>query len=51
MLMHIMTLPQRFGLRLEDKVANSPNELEEGGIIFGKGFGVITDMQVGPEDR
>jgi hypothetical protein len=42
---------QRFGLRLEDKVANSPNELEEGGIIFGKGFGVITDMQVGPEDR
>jgi glucose/arabinose dehydrogenase len=36
---------------LQDKVANSPNELEEGGIIFGKGFGVITDMQVGPEDR
>jgi aldose sugar dehydrogenase len=36
---------------LQDKVANSPNELEEGGVIFGKGFGVITDMQVGPEDR
>jgi hypothetical protein len=31
-------------------VANSPDELEEGGVIFGKGFGVITDMQVGPED-
>jgi aldose sugar dehydrogenase len=36
---------------LQDKVANSPNEFEEGGVIFGKGFGVITDMQVGPEDR
>jgi glucose/arabinose dehydrogenase len=35
---------------LQDKVANSPDELEEGGVIFGKGFGVITDMQVGPED-
>ena len=35
---------------LQDKVANSPDELEEGGAIFGKGFGVITDMQVGPVD-
>jgi aldose sugar dehydrogenase len=35
---------------LQDKVANSPDELEEGGAIFGKGFGVITDMQVGPKD-
>jgi aldose sugar dehydrogenase len=35
---------------LQDNVADSPNELDEGGIIFGKGFGVITDMQVGPED-
>jgi aldose sugar dehydrogenase len=35
---------------LQDNVADSPAELEEGGIIFGKDFGVITDMQVGPED-
>ena len=35
---------------LQDNTADSPDELEEGGIIFGKGFGVITDMQVGPGD-
>jgi glucose/arabinose dehydrogenase/plastocyanin len=34
---------------LSDKVANSPNELKNGRIIFGKGFGGITDMQVGPD--
>jgi glucose/arabinose dehydrogenase len=32
---------------LEDKVANIPQEIQ--GIIFGKGFGVITDIQVGPD--
>jgi Glucose / Sorbosone dehydrogenase len=32
---------------LRDKVANSPQELE--GIIFGQNFGLITDMQVGPD--
>jgi aldose sugar dehydrogenase len=31
-------------------VADTPDELEEGGVIFGRGFGVITDMQVGPDD-
>jgi glucose/arabinose dehydrogenase len=36
--------------RLEDKVANTTQELQEGGIIFGEGFGTITDIQVGPED-
>jgi aldose sugar dehydrogenase len=35
---------------LQDKVADSPDELEEGGVIFGNGFGVITDIQVGPQD-
>jgi glucose/arabinose dehydrogenase len=32
---------------LEDKVADTPQEIE--GIIFGKGFGVITDIQVGSD--
>ena len=35
---------------LQDNTADSPDELEEGGVIFGKGFGVITDIQVGPGD-
>jgi glucose/arabinose dehydrogenase/plastocyanin len=34
---------------LSDKAANSPNELKNGRIIFGKRFGGITDMQVGPD--
>jgi len=48
--------PQRTGLLfdadgpLADKVANTPDEIEQGGIIFGKGFGVITDIQVNPYD-
>jgi aldose sugar dehydrogenase len=33
---------------LSDKVANTPDELQ--GNIFGSGFGVITDIQVGPDD-
>jgi glucose/arabinose dehydrogenase len=41
----------RTGLRLDgllvDKVAEKVEEL--GNIIFGKGFGVITDLQVGPD--
>src|SRR5919205_1087875 len=44
----------RTGLALEgplaDKVANTPQELQEGGAVLGQGFGVITDMQVGPDD-
>lgn len=32
---------------LEDKVADTPQEIQD--IIFGKGFGVITDIQVGPD--
>jgi len=35
---------------LADKVANTPDEMQQGGIIFGSGFGVITDLQVGPDD-
>ena len=41
---------------LADKVANSDSELEEAagssgddGIIFGKGFGGITDLEVGAD--
>jgi glucose/arabinose dehydrogenase len=32
---------------LEDKVADTTPEIQS--IIFGKGFGVITDIQVGPD--
>jgi glucose/arabinose dehydrogenase len=32
---------------LADKVADTPQEIQS--IIFGKGFGVITDIQVGPD--
>jgi aldose sugar dehydrogenase len=39
---------------LADKVADSDSELgagggDGGGIIFGKGFGGITDLEVGPD--
>jgi glucose/arabinose dehydrogenase len=34
---------------LADKVVNNPNELKNGRILFGKGFGGITDIQVGPD--
>jgi aldose sugar dehydrogenase len=44
----------RTGLVLEgplaDKIANTPQELQDGGAVFGQGFGVITDIQVGPDD-
>jgi aldose sugar dehydrogenase len=44
----------RTGLVLEgplsDKVANNILDLKEGGAVLGQGFGVITDMQVGPDD-
>jgi glucose/arabinose dehydrogenase len=32
---------------LADRIANSTNELED--IIFGQGFGGITDIEVGPD--
>ena len=35
---------------LADKVANTPAEMQQGGIIFAKGFGAITDLEVGPYD-
>jgi glucose/arabinose dehydrogenase len=42
---------QRTGLLLTgplaDKIANTPDELQDN--IFGSGFGVITDLQVGPD--
>jgi aldose sugar dehydrogenase len=34
---------------LTDKIANTPQELQEGGAVLGQGFGVITDLQVGPD--
>jgi glucose/arabinose dehydrogenase len=44
----------RTGLALEgplaDKVASTPQELQDGGAVLGQGFGVITDIQVGPDD-
>jgi glucose/arabinose dehydrogenase len=36
------------GSPLTDKIANTPDEMQE--TIFGKGFGVITDIQVSPYD-
>jgi hypothetical protein len=33
---------------LSDKVVNSNEDISE--IIFGKGFGGITDIEVGPQD-
>jgi aldose sugar dehydrogenase len=35
---------------LQDKIANSPKELQKADIIFGQGFGGITDIEVGPTD-
>jgi glucose/arabinose dehydrogenase len=35
---------------LADKIANTPQELQEGGAVLGQGFGTITDIQVGPDD-
>jgi aldose sugar dehydrogenase len=34
---------------LADKVAHNPNEINKSEIIFGKGFGGITDIEVGPD--
>jgi aldose sugar dehydrogenase len=34
---------------LADKIANTPQELQDGAVL-GQGFGVITDIQVGPDD-
>ena len=37
---------------LADKIANTPDEMIQrpGGAVLGQGFGVITDIQVGPDD-
>jgi glucose/arabinose dehydrogenase len=44
--------PQRTALllngELADKVADNPDETNS--VIFGKGFGVITDIQISPDD-
>jgi glucose/arabinose dehydrogenase len=44
----------RTGLALDgplaDKIADTQQDLKEGGAVLGQGFGVITDMQVGPDD-
>jgi len=36
--------------KLSDKVANSSAEIDESDIVFGQGFGGITDIEVGPYD-
>ena len=50
---HFRLAPNRTDLRLptgplEDRVVNSSDTLD--GIIFGRGFGGITDIKVGPDD-
>src|SRR5918911_1536009 len=35
---------------LADKIANNIRDLKEGGAVLGQGFGVITDIQIGPDD-
>ncbi|MFL6480533.1 MAG: PQQ-dependent sugar dehydrogenase [Nitrososphaera sp.] len=34
---------------LEDKVADNPDELASGGVVFGTGFRAISDIEVGPD--
>ena len=34
---------------LADRIADSPEEFVNSSIIFGKGFGGITDIEVGPD--
>ena len=36
--------------KLSDKMANSSAEIDESDIVFGQGFGGITDIEVGPYD-
>ena len=35
---------------LADKIADNPQELQNSSVIFGKGFGAITHIEVGPHD-
>jgi hypothetical protein len=35
---------------IADKIANTPEDFKEGGAVLGQGFGVITDIQLGPDD-
>jgi hypothetical protein len=35
---------------LADKIVNTPSGMQQGGIIFAKGFGAITDLEIGPYD-
>jgi aldose sugar dehydrogenase len=45
-----LAIPSNGGL-LVDKVANTPDEMtKQAGVTIGQGFGVITDMQIGPDD-
>ncbi len=50
-LYHFKLNQQRDGLALTgalaDKVANTPQESQQ--VVFGRGFGTITDLQVGPD--
>ena len=35
--------------QLRDKIANTDQEIDQSGILFGRGFGGITDIEVGPD--
>ncbi|HET7390759.1 MAG TPA: PQQ-dependent sugar dehydrogenase [Nitrososphaeraceae archaeon] len=52
-LYHFKLDQKRTGLLLNgtlaNKIADSRSELQRGGILFGQGFGGITDLQVGPD--
>jgi hypothetical protein len=51
---HFKLNEDRTGLVLNgpvaDKIVNTPAEMQQAGIIFAKGFGSITDLEVGPYD-
>ena len=42
-----LVLPPDSGVA--NKVANTPDEMEQAGLVLGQGFGVITDIQVSPD--
>lgn len=35
---------------LKDRIANTTADIDESEIIFAEGFGVVTDIEVGPYD-
>ena len=37
-------------VKLRDKIADTDQEIDQPKILFGRGFGGITDIEVGPYD-